>query len=427
MADGHTSEHEPKWERMIGEQERTLLVEDAQKYLQSIIDTGRVPFLVLGPTLRIKSANRAFYQTFGVFPAETEDRFVYQLGDGQWDIPELRVLLDTILTRNSHFDDFQVEHDFPMIGRRFMLLNARKIYRLGNNSQLILLSIEDVTERREAERKEAEAQELLQDAYDQLQIAHAKLQEDYEREHHIAQTLQRPLMLETPENAFPNLSIATLYSAAWKESEVGGDFFDAIPLADGRLALIVGDASGKGLAAAARATEVKDVLRAFLRVYPYYPALTLTRLNDYLCDLQRLDQRTQELFTALSLVVINVEKSEFVCAQAGIDPLILVRADGGIERVSVSNLPLGINPKEVYVDKTARFHPGDLLILTTDGLSEARRGKEFLTTERIDAIIQESLSEPTVRKIGAQILAKAREFSEGQLQDDACLVVARRD
>jgi len=256
--------------------------------------------------------------------------------------------------------------------------------------------------------------------------ARAKLQADYERERRVAEALQRPLTLEVPEDAFAGLSVATLYSSAWAADGVGGDFFDAVPLSDGRVALLVGDASGKGLTAAARATEVKDVLRALLRVDPYYPGLTLTRLNDYLCDLQSLDDRTHDTFVALSLAVIDVERSEAVLAWAGIEPPILVQADGSVERVIGGGLPLGVRGKELYVPVTVPLHSGDTLVLSTDGLPDARRGREFLDVEGVLRLVTDSLNTPTVRGMGEAILNGARAFAGGALQDDACLVLARR-
>jgi len=405
--------------QLEAERKRSQLAEETQTYLQSIIDTGRESFLVLDSALRVRSANRAFYQTFRVSPEETEGRLIYELGEAQWDIPALRTLLEDILPQNSHFDDLGVEHDFPRIGPRTMLLNARKVYRPNNNSQTILLAIQDVTEQRAAEQE-------IMDAHAELQAAHEKLQADYERERRIAQALQRPLMLETPEDAFPDLSVAMLYSSSWEESEVGGDFYDAVPLADKRVAFLVGDASGKGIAAAARATEVKDVLRAFLRVYPYYPALTLTRLNDYLCDVQSLDHRTQDTFVALALMVVNTHRSEAVLTWAGIESPIMIRANGSVDPVPGGGLPLGAKAQEVYVETTVRFQSGDTLLLWTDGLSEARRGKEFLGEEGVEEIVRQSQAEPTLKETGQKILARAREFAGGKLQDDACLILVRR-
>ncbi len=426
MAEPFSLDREHYMAQLEAEQDRRQVAEAAQDYLQNIIDTGRVPFLVLDAALTVCSANRAFYRTFRVTPEQTEECPIYSLGDGQWDLPALRTLLEDILPGQTHFDDFEVTHAFPDIGLRTMLLNARKVYRPGNHSQLILLSIEDVTEARAAQRQVADAQAALAAAYADLQAANARLEEDYRHERRIAQALMRPLTLETPEDAFPGLSVATLYSSAWAESEVGGDFFDAIPLADGRVALVVGDVSGKGMAAAARATEVKDVLRAFLRTYPHYPALSLTRLNDYLCELQVLDDRAHDTFVALSLVVLNLSRSEAVFARAGIEAPILVRAGGAVEQVVASSLPLGVSPKEVYLDTTVPFRPGDLVLLSTDGLSEARQGRAFLDPEGVIRLLQESLPAPTLRAVGQSLLDKVRAFAGGALQDDACLVLARR-
>jgi len=121
------------------------LVEDIQTYAQNIVDTVREPLLILDATLRVQSANRAFYQTFHVSPGETEGRLIYELGNGQWDIPDLRTLLEDIVPTSSVFDDFELEHTFPAIGRRVMLLNARKL-QAGHHGELLVLAMEDVTE-----------------------------------------------------------------------------------------------------------------------------------------------------------------------------------------------------------------------------------------------------------------------------------------
>ena len=120
------------------------ILQAALHYTQSIVDTVREPLLVLDKELKVVSANRAFYQTFRVTKPETEGRVVYELGDRQWEIPELRKLLEEIIPQSNAFDNYPVTHDFPVIGRRQMLLNARRLYdELG--SQRILLAIEDVT------------------------------------------------------------------------------------------------------------------------------------------------------------------------------------------------------------------------------------------------------------------------------------------
>ena len=141
----------------VTEQRRvTQQTQDAMAYAQNIVDTVREPLLILDATLRVRSANRAFYQTFHVSPRETEGRLIYELGNGQWDIPDLRTLLEDIVPTSSVFDDFELEHTFPDIGRRVMLLNARKL-QANHHGELLVLAMEDVTARKRAEELLVEA------------------------------------------------------------------------------------------------------------------------------------------------------------------------------------------------------------------------------------------------------------------------------
>jgi two-component system CheB/CheR fusion protein len=139
-----------------------LAIQEAREYAEDIINTVREPLVVLDADLRVISANRSFYQTFKVAHQEAEGQLFYDLGNRQWDIPGLRTLLEEILPRNSSFEDFEVEHDFETIGTRVMLLNARRVYREIGKTQIILLAIEDITERKRAE-------EVLQQAKDELE------------------------------------------------------------------------------------------------------------------------------------------------------------------------------------------------------------------------------------------------------------------
>lgn len=120
-------------------------------FVRGIFDTVREALLVLDGDLRVQSANRAFYRSFRVSPRDTEGQLLYELGSRQWDIPSLRALLEEALLDDASFDDFEIEHDFPEIGRKVMLLNARRLRQEG--AERILLAIEDVTERRRAEQE----------------------------------------------------------------------------------------------------------------------------------------------------------------------------------------------------------------------------------------------------------------------------------
>ena len=118
----------------------------ARDYAESIVRTVRDPLLILNSDLSVHAANEAFYKTFKVSPAESERRLIYDLGNGQWNISALRELLEEILPRNSFFDGFEVTHDFEALGRRTMLLNARKLESVGHVPGRILLGIQDITE-----------------------------------------------------------------------------------------------------------------------------------------------------------------------------------------------------------------------------------------------------------------------------------------
>jgi signal transduction histidine kinase len=147
---------------------RTPLLENAQSLAQDIVDTVREPLLILDADLCVRFANRAFYQTFQASHEETEDRHIYELGNGQWDIPALRTLLEDIVPQSSVFNDFELEHDFPTIGRKLMLLNARKL-RPGDHPEFLVLAIEDVTEQRRIHALELLFTSELQESYRRLQ------------------------------------------------------------------------------------------------------------------------------------------------------------------------------------------------------------------------------------------------------------------
>lgn len=131
----------------------------ARSFAENIIATTIEPLVVMDADLRVISANQSFYRTFHVAPKETEGQLIYDLGDRQWDIPELRRLLEDILKKNTEFEGYQIEHDFPEIGHRKMLLNARRI-KSDERQELILLAIEDITNRSASDVKQLNVTEL---------------------------------------------------------------------------------------------------------------------------------------------------------------------------------------------------------------------------------------------------------------------------
>lgn len=127
------------------------LWEESWTYIKTVVDVVREPVLILDKNLCVLAANESFYRTFQVELHETEGTLVYKLGNGQWDIPDLRRLLEDILPKNTFFKGFRVTHEFPSIGRKIMILNARQIHYGGNRESasippIIMLAMEDITE-----------------------------------------------------------------------------------------------------------------------------------------------------------------------------------------------------------------------------------------------------------------------------------------
>jgi two-component sensor histidine kinase len=158
-------------------------IEDAKVLAQAIVNTIPDPFLVLDESFHVLAASRSFCATFKVDPDETHGCLLFALGDGQWDIPALRVLLETIIPEKAAMDGFEVEHDFPGIGRKTMLLNARKVLYDDSPNMTILLAFSDVTARRAVEH---EKQDLLERTEELLRQKQVLLQE---MQHRVANSL----------------------------------------------------------------------------------------------------------------------------------------------------------------------------------------------------------------------------------------------
>jgi two-component sensor histidine kinase/PAS domain-containing protein len=146
-------------DRRILELEKDALLrqfEESRAFAQAIVDTVREPFLVLDHDLRVLAASRSFYSAFKVSPEDTQDRLLYTLGDGQWDIPKLHLLLENIVPEHGVMEGYEVEHEFPGLGQRTMLLNARQVFYEGGTHTTILLGIEDITAKQILEREKDE-------------------------------------------------------------------------------------------------------------------------------------------------------------------------------------------------------------------------------------------------------------------------------
>lgn len=149
-------------------QTRNDLLNEAYEFSEAVFATIHEPMIVLDKNLRVKSANRRFYKVYNATEEETEGVLLYDLGNKQWNIPRLRELLEDILPKNTHFHDFEITHDFPGVGKKTMVLNARRIIQKRNHEELILLAIADVTEQvlimHQMEQNEVQLREAIEAA-----------------------------------------------------------------------------------------------------------------------------------------------------------------------------------------------------------------------------------------------------------------------
>jgi serine phosphatase RsbU (regulator of sigma subunit)/PAS domain-containing protein len=278
-----------------------------------------------------------------------------------------------------------------------------QIEPLSQNCWRLVGVCTDVTERKQAESA--------------LDIQHDK-------DRRIAETWQRSMLHEVPADTFPGLKIKTFYEAALQESLVGGDFFDALALDSARVALIVGDVSGKGLAAAAYTAEIKYALRAFLFAYPD-PGEALSHLNDLLCGHQR-QQQDEAPLAVLTLVVIDRITGQARITSAGAEPPQILRVSGQVEQCDGGGVILGVGPGAAYPVREVSLNLGDTLLMATDGITEARRGKEFFGQEGIGRLAQSVGVDAALEIMGHAIIQGARDYHGSTLGDDVCLLLARR-
>ncbi len=209
-------------------------------FAEAIVETVREPLVILNHNLKVVSANKAFYETFQATQQETKDRLIYDLGDGQWNIPKLRELLDNILPKNSTFRDFEVVHEFAGVGRKVMLLNAREVFDPNAQARTILLAFEDTTERRgTADALKATNAELQNFAY---ALTH-DLQEPVRMVVNFTQLLAREhqgklgedsdkFMAYSVEGALRIEALLKALLTYWETTEQGQDGFGAVDCND---------------------------------------------------------------------------------------------------------------------------------------------------------------------------------------------------
>ncbi|MEO7714908.1 MAG: PP2C family protein-serine/threonine phosphatase [Capsulimonas sp.] len=304
----------------------------------------------------------------------------------------------------------------------------------SSSSEGLVLLVTDFAEKTLAdkllERATAEILTLnseMREMNEQLLISAVEQHTLSDRNRDIAEALQYSLLWPQPEKSFGSLKAAVFYEPAMDDAMVGGDFFDAFPLHNNSIMLVVGDVTGKGLRAAARTVEIRFALRAFSQQHND-PASMITCLNEFICDFHYDDDDPLDnALVVLSVVVIDPVTGRAQAASAGAEPPLILRASGGMEEITVHGLILGINHDATYVNTDFVLEEGGTLIMTTDGLTEARSGNDFFGSQGLLAAAGAMGGARTLHDMVKMMVDAARAHGRGKFMDDVCLLLARRD
>ena len=242
----------------------------------------------------------------------------------------------------------------------------------------------------------------------------------YAREHKVAETLSSAFLSDIPDT-LPGLALAANYRAGLEEAQVGGDYYDAFTLPDGRVALVIADVSGKGLSAAVQTATVKYSLRAYA-TEAAAPDLVMTRLNKMLCsELAGLGDHFVTLFYA----VFDPASGRLTWTSAGHETMLIKRAAGGSSRLDANGPILGL-AEHAYMQEVSVLAPGDSLALYTDGLTEARNAGALLDIDGVQALVEGAPAEAGPSALAAHLQQAALRWAGGRPQDDMALLVVRR-
>ncbi len=260
---------------------------------------------------------------------------------------------------------------------------------------------------------------IFRDITDQYEFEQHR-QELFEREHHIADMLQQALIPPQIPREIGGFRIGVRYQPALREAEVGGDFYDVFDLGDCKLAVLIGDVVGKGLAAAMRVAAARHAIRSYAFIDPR-PSHVLTLANEALCK----DSADASGMLTAFFAVIDTATGRVAYTSAGHEPPLVCRASGTIEELWFAGMPLGVDGSSTYTEAGTTLTPGDTLVIVTDGITEARTSGTVLFEKKgmIEYLSHHPLDSPDDAASG--LLVAATEHAGGELQDDAAVVVVR--
>ncbi|HEY3373468.1 MAG TPA: SpoIIE family protein phosphatase [Candidatus Aquicultor sp.] len=241
--------------------------------------------------------------------------------------------------------------------------------------------------------------------------------EAYKQEHGIAEALQQAI-LAIPDS-LPGLEVGSTYEAAGEVAKVGGDFYDLFELGDGRIGIVIGDVSGKGLKAATITSMVKSTVRAFAYT-GLSPSRVITEANKVICRQLGLNQ-----FITMLFGVLEPESGALNVCRAGHPEMVILEENSCRYCHMESNMPIGIFEDVVYEENEVSITPGQGIILYTDGLTEARQEKKILGDDGLIEAVSLMAPGLSAQKVANDLVALARHVSGGKQQDDIAIIVIR--
>ena len=246
-----------------------------------------------------------------------------------------------------------------------------------------------------------------------LAIDNARL---YQQQKQFAETMQQSL-LPRERPMVTGLEVGTVYESA-AQVDVGGDVFDFLELADGRLAVVLGDVTGHGIDATADMAMAKFVFRSLAREHPE-PSDFLAHANDVV-----VGEIAVGKFITMAYLTVD-PAGDVRCASAGHPEPRLVQTDGSVTALDCGGLALGIDASQLYDQVSAELPRGASVVVYTDGVIEARRDRELFGMERLDAVLAGNATLPA-QELADRVLVACRDFAGGNLADDCAIVVIRR-
>ncbi|OFW32662.1 MAG: hypothetical protein A2074_03355 [Candidatus Aquicultor primus] len=259
-------------------------------------------------------------------------------------------------------------------------------------------------------------EELLVALCAQVSVAIEKA-EAYERQHRIAETLQQAI-LAVPTH-LPGVEVGIAYESAAEAAKVGGDFYDLFELGAGRIGVLIGDVSGKGLEAATITSMVKSTIRAFAYT-GLEPAAVLTEANKVICE-----QLSYSQFVTMTFAIIDLKERKLFKSRAGHPEAIIGRHQSCRPCESESNLPLGILPDVVFEQNEIQLFDGDMLILYTDGLIEAKCDRMILGDEAMLDRLNQIMPGKGPQELASEMVNIAKDFTGSRLEDDMAIVTLK--